>query len=103
MKYNNVAIIPEPGLDGMSYPVRRIGLALGFGSKGGNLSHHINGKYRKIFRKNLHYTVRSHRMIYMPIGPLLTLLGLVSHDEPKYAAAVLRFLPKLLAYHKEIA
>jgi hypothetical protein len=85
------------------YPVRRIGEALGFGSRGGNLSHHVRGKYKKQFREYDHYVLGKRGMIYMSYEALLVLLGLVAHDEPKRAKAIFAFLPTLTTNHKEIA
>lgn len=86
------------------YSVRQIGQALGYTSKGGNLSHLVRGKYTDLFEEGRDYLPMSiketGRAIWMPLGSILILLGHEMRDHPKRAAAIKSLITMLLGATK---
>jgi len=82
------------------YSVRQCGVAIGFGSSGGNLSHHVRGRYGLLFVPEVHFlpgpSAPPNAPIYMRSGPLLLLLGLVAMDEPRWRDRVISFMDFLV-------
>lgn len=59
--------------------LRDIGVGLGYGSRGGNLTHHIRGKYVAFFKENTDYVMLS-GTIWMTYDAVLVLLALVGRE-----------------------
>lgn len=77
--------------------IRDIGVALGYGSRGGNLTHHVRGKYKKLFKERTDYVMIS-GTIWMTYDSTLVLLALVAREGREGAWPMLQWMLKRWGY-----
>lgn len=97
MRYNNTTIRQhyeagtEDGELNCYYKIRSVGQATKHGSRGGNLSHHIRGKWKHIFKRGIHY-VDYRGAIWTTFAGTLMALSLVIQEDKKRGEHALRFM-----------